>query len=359
MPVDTRGKDKASDKSSSSTASSSGITTLEKMLTKQSTETPNLQAMLKSFENKLSTMASQDYFDKKFKDSETVLLKQLEKVKGEIQEQIQKDITEVRKEVRDLQAKVDSVHSEQSKDKTLISDLSIKVDNLEKQNGNLKKSNQKLREALNERLMCQESHANRINDLEQYSRRNSIRIYGINDSNPSETPFETAVIVAEKLSAKLKLSIEVRDIDIAHRMGRFLKEGNRPIICKFVSRFKKVEVIKSRRLLKGTPIVIKEDLTLRNMQRLQEVQDVENVTKAWSDDGKIIALLDSTDKVLITYKTDLTKPIKPPKKKKQLKISETALGTTTGTIEVTEAVVDAGSGDEMGSGDETGEIIQD
>ena len=255
------------------------------MLTKQSTETPNLQAMLKSFENKLSTMASQDYFDKKFKDSETVLLKQLEKVKGEIQEQIQKDITEVRKEVRDLQAKVDSVHSEQSKDKILISDLSIKVDNLEKQNGNLKKSNQKLREALNERLMCQESHANRINDLEQYSRRNSIRIYGINDSNPSETPFETAVIVAEKLSAKLKLSIEVRDIDIAHRMGRFLKEGNRPIICKFVSRFKKVEVIKSRRLLKGTPIVIKEDLTLRNMQRLQEVQDVENVTKAWSDDG--------------------------------------------------------------------------
>ena len=229
MPVDTRGKDKASDKSSSSAASSSGTTTLEKMLTKQSTETPNLQAMLKSFENKLSTMASQDYFDKKFKDSETVLLKQLEKVKGEIQEQIQKDITEVRKEVRDLQAKVDSVHSEQSKDKTLISDLSIKVDNLEKQNGNLKKSNQKLREALNERLMCQESHANRINDHEQYSRRNSIRIYGINDSNPSETPFETAVIVAEKLSAKLKLSIEVRDIDIAHRMGRFLKEICFPI----------------------------------------------------------------------------------------------------------------------------------
>ena len=65
--------------------------------------------------------------------------------------------------MRDLQAKVDSVHSEQSKDKTLISDLSIKVDNLEKQNGNLKKP--KLREALNERLVCQESHANRINDL--------------------------------------------------------------------------------------------------------------------------------------------------------------------------------------------------
>ena len=55
------------------------------------------------------------------------------------------------------------------------------------------------------------------------------------------------------------------------------------------------------------------------MQQLQEVQDVENVTKAWSDDGKIIALLDSTDKVLITYKTDLTKPIKPPKKRQQLK----------------------------------------
>ena len=88
MPVDTRGKDKASEKSTSTVAPSAGTTTLEKMLTKQSTETPSLQAMLKSFENKLSTMASQDYFENKFKDAETVLFKQLEKVKGEIQEQI-------------------------------------------------------------------------------------------------------------------------------------------------------------------------------------------------------------------------------------------------------------------------------
>ena len=49
---------------------------------------------------------------------------------------------------------------------------------------------------------------------------------------------------------------------------------------------------------------------------MQDVLDVENVEKVWSDDGNIIALLDSDDKVKITYKTDLKNPLVPPRKKK-------------------------------------------
>ena len=232
------------------------------------------------------------------------------------------------------------VKSEQIIDKNTISDLTTKVENLEVENSNLKKANQKLEDSLQGRVTVQKSHANRINDLEQYSRRNSIRIYGVDDRNPTETPYQTALKVADTLSSKLGLNIDFLDIDIAHRMGKFMKDGNRPIICKFVTRFKKYEVIKSRRLLKGTSVVIKEDLTQRNIQRIQEALEVENVTKAWSDDGKIIALLDSNDTVQITYKTDLSKPIKAPKKKKTLASNETARDS----VEITENVSAAGSG---------------
>ena len=117
-----------------------------------------------------------------------------------------------------------------------------------------------------------------------------------------------------------------------------------------MSQFKKQEVIQSRRLLKGTPIVIKEDLTKYNMKRLQEVQEVENVIKAWSDDGKIIALLDTDDKVQITYKTDLSKAIQPVKKKK-ISTAETE------TVEAEETAETLGAAGE--SGDEPGEITKD
>ena len=101
---------------------------------------------------------------------------------------------------------------------------------------------------------------------------------------------ETSAKVAGILSTKLGISVEFRDIDIAHRMGRFLEEGNRPIICKFITRSKKFEVIKSRKKLKSSPIVIKEDLTRRNIQRVQEVKEVENVTesKKKSNDQELI-----------------------------------------------------------------------
>lgn len=326
--------EKAADKSSANASASA--TTLEKMLAKQSgqkePEAPTLQTMLKSFENKLSSMASQDYFDNKFKETEIVLLTRLEKVKGEIQTQIQKDIEVVHSVVGELQKKVDSIHNDQIKDRNTISDFVIKMEDLEKENVKLKKSNERLKTTLQEREIVQASHANQLNDLEQYSRRNSVIIYGIDDRNSKETPIETSTKVAGILTAKLGISVELKDIDIAHRMGRFLKDGNRPIICKFVTRFKKFEVIKSRKKLKGSPVVIKEDLTRRNIQRVQEVKEVENVTEAWFDDGKLIALLDSDDKVRVTYKTDLTKPIKPPKKEKTL----TRVAAATDSIEITE-----------------------
>lgn len=73
-------------------------------------------------------------------------------------------------------------------------------------------------------------------------------------------PHETAYTVVKFLQKYLGVTVEVRDIDDAHRIGTFLSLGNRSIICKFVTRLKKFEVIERRKELKGTYIAIKEDL---------------------------------------------------------------------------------------------------
>ena len=88
-----------------------------------------------------------------------------------------------------------------------------------------------------------------------------------------------------KVDNKLHIRVDVRDIDIAHRMGAFKADGNRPVICKFVSRMLKTRIIRERRKIKGTKIVLRDDLTLKNQKLLEDTFAVSNVKSVWSDNG--------------------------------------------------------------------------
>ena len=84
------------------------------------------------------------------------------------------------------------------------------------------------------------------NELEQYSRRNNIKISGITDTNPSETAMESARKVISILKGKGVADLTLADIDIAHRMPNIRTAENRDIIVKLVSRMKKVELQTSK-----------------------------------------------------------------------------------------------------------------
>ncbi len=129
----------------------------------------------------------------------------------------------------------------------------------------------------------------RMNDLEQYTRRNSIRIFGLRDNNENETIYETEKVVLGFLNNKLGLKMTPSDIDILHRLGRFSANYDRCVIVKFVSRKSKISVLSQRKKLKGSTISISEDLTSANHQHLQNVRQAECVSQAWSKDGKVFA----------------------------------------------------------------------
>ena len=59
-----------------------------------------------------------------------------------------------------------------------------------------------------------------------------------------------------ELNIKLDVKLTDRDFDMVHRLGQFSKTANRPVICKFVSRFHKQEVMGVRKKLKGSAMVI-------------------------------------------------------------------------------------------------------
>lgn len=127
-----------------------------------------------------------------------------------------------------------------------------------------------------------------INELEQYSRRNCLRISGVKE----ETNEECSHLVQNIACQNLGIDLSPADIDRAHRLGPQRNDGKaRQIIVKFTSYDARSRLIHARRKLKGTSIVIREDLTKQNQALLLEVKKNKHVKSVWSNDGKVMALV--------------------------------------------------------------------
>ena len=130
-----------------------------------------------------------------------------------------------------------------------------------------------------------------LNNLEQYSRRNCLRITGI----PEKQNEDTNNIILRMADEKLQTPLSVQDIDRSHRIGNPNTKGHRPIIVKFTNYSARSRFIMSRRKLKSTGIGIQEDLTARNRELLKKTSGHPKISSAWSLDGRIIAIVKGSD----------------------------------------------------------------
>ena len=114
-------------------------------------------------------------------------------------------------------------------------------------------------------LLTRHSRPNKLDDLEQYSRRNCLHDY----REPPES------VVVSRLNTDMpNLHICMKDIDRVHRLGKpqqsphkSRKQRPRPMIVKFVSYQHRAKAFQEKRLLKGTGMCITESLTpVRNNQ---------------------------------------------------------------------------------------------
>ena len=116
-----------------------------------------------------------------------------------------------------------------------------------------------------------------INRLEQYSRKSSIRVYGIEESQEEK--------VGEKALSKINVEISPDDVNIVHRVGKRSEERPRSILVKFSSHKPKERVLKSKNHAKNTRI--SEDLAARTRTMPQANKVALNIEKAWTLDGKM------------------------------------------------------------------------
>lgn len=226
-----------------------------------------LQKELQQINERLNSMLKKD--DTYIKDMMKDVLKEM---KDELLKSVTGRIEKLEGTLFDKEQENDALKKE-------IIELRKEVETVRDEKNQLKRDSEKMRE-INE---------GKINDLEQYGRRNNIRISGLEDSQ-HETAEQTTAEVINTINREMPgVNLKFDDIDIAHRLGKFDKDKQRQIIVKMKSRMTKINIMTRKKALRGKHIFINDDLTKLNQAVFKSVRvkNKDHVSSAWTQDGVI------------------------------------------------------------------------
>ncbi|KAK3928872.1 Protein unc-13-like protein C [Frankliniella fusca] len=122
----------------------------------------------------------------------------------------------------------------------------------------------------------------KLDEREQYSRRNNLRIFGVKESPRENTDMEVI-----KIAEQCGVSIVGSQIDRSHRVGK-VGPNPRPIIVKFIGYGPRSKIFSAKKCLKGTSVTVREDLTSHRLALLKRAVQAYTLQKVWTHDGVIL-----------------------------------------------------------------------
>ena len=136
-----------------------------------------------------------------------------------------------------------------------------------------------------------------MDDLEQYTRRNSLRLVGVPETEGEDTTEVTLNVLNESLLLSPPLTSQ--ELDRLHRVGPRDERDprkSRPILIKFATYRSRHRVYSRRKALftreeHAPKLFLNEDLTKRRAQLLAKTRALKKSKKlsgAWTADGKIL-----------------------------------------------------------------------
>ena len=197
-----------------------------------------------------------------------------------VKDAVKEENSEYRQRVLDLEQQVNDLKTSNEELKGDIHDLQVSKTKLEKKTKGIKKQANELQTELT-------SKSSVLEDLQQYSRRNCLIITGV----PERVNEKTDDVVKD-LAKEIGVTVNDIDIDRSHRLGAPNTGKNRPLIVKMTRYNKRLELIKSRRKLKGRNIGIQESLTEYKQYLLKKAQELvkrcEIAKSTWTWDGALL-----------------------------------------------------------------------
>lgn len=144
--------------------------------------------------------------------------------------------------------------------------------------------------SLQRRVDCLEKQISEMNETlnsrQQLTLINNIRIIGIaEDGEPEDLEEKVVTLVNNKLNVELKPD----DIECCYRIGKRgdAANKNRSVLLKLTTRRKKVSIMKKRKDLKKTGIVMYDDLTSSNFELYNTCISRYGRKNVWTDSSKI------------------------------------------------------------------------
>ena len=206
-----------------------------------------------------------------------------------------KDNSKLTEEVAELRHEISKSNSAVTKLQKELKDQNTYVASLEIELNRVKNTVKEQKENIEELQVSFE-------ELEQYSRKNSVEIHGI----PEDIDAQTDEIVC-KVAEAVGVEMTAEKIEISHRLYR--KQGIKPIIVKFANHNDKTKLYKARTQLKNVTLSSIFPSSLSSGQRNHRIFINENLTNYRREmmslalqkkkDGKIISFWSLDGKVFI------------------------------------------------------------
>ena len=169
--------------------------------------------------------------------------------------------------------------------KQTVTPLCTKMAELETENSKLKANIGTMHEEIVEMRQLTMQCQSELNDLQQYTRKSNVRVFGVNEEFGENCKTKVNDILKTKLH--LKLGDDV--IEVAHRAGLQRDNKARGILVRFHRRDTKYTVMKARKQLRGTGISISEDLTTANLRLLKDTKGHPRIEDVWGWNAKVFA----------------------------------------------------------------------
>lgn len=182
-----------------------------------------------------------------------------------------------------------------------------------------KKREEALQQQVTEARHLAELADRRAEENSAYMRRNNLRIFGLAECS-AESPQQCEDKVLALFRNQLKVNVSRDDIEAVHRVGQRRPEPSssssgssdfkpRGIIVRFISRRVRDNVLYSRKKLKGSRLVLVEDLSPRMYSLMSTVRsDTEVCVQAWSRNGQVMMKTHSGEKVHVQSVAHLRQP---------------------------------------------------
>lgn len=144
-----------------------------------------------------------------------------------------------------------------------------KIINMETELKNLRKENEELKRT--------------IEQLDQNTRKCNLRIFNY----PDTTKESTISSLVSFLNSKMNIDLKESDVQECHRIGKPNDKNRRVIFLRLRELQTKHKIYQNKKLLKGTGLVVREDLSSTRRKLMEEAIKRTNIKSVWSQNGII------------------------------------------------------------------------